>query len=54
MHWSGYLGIAGLLILVYLLVTNASGVAQVVSTLANANTATINALQGRQAFPVAA
>lgn len=46
MHWSGYLGIVGLLILVYLLVRNASGAAQVISTLAQANTSTIAALQG--------
>lgn len=46
MHWSGYLGIAGLLILVFLLLKNPTGTAQIISTLAQANTSTISALQG--------
>lgn len=46
MRPSGYLGIVGLLILVYLLVKNASGAQQIITALASANTSTITALQG--------
>lgn len=53
MKWGDYLGIAGLLILVYLLVANASGAAQVIGSLAKANTSTITALQGKGAGFVA-
>lgn len=50
MRPSGYLAIVGLLILVYLLVRNASGAKQVIDSLATANVATIATLQGNTAF----
>lgn len=47
MDFLKYLSLAFLLILVYLLVQNASGTSKVIGSLSNANTNAILALQGR-------